>query len=194
MKKTGIRRLLELAGNAKPFMLLSALLSVLSALAVMVPSICVYFLIQNTVSREWGALTSYGWAAAGALAAHLLCYFSALICSHIAAFKTTRNVKSRLLNHLVTLPMGFHTENASGKLRKIIENNVRQMEGCIAPLPDIIAAVITPIATMLLLLLVDWRLGLLCLVPIAAGLTLQASMTPGGAQTGLKVHGSNPQS
>jgi ATP-binding cassette subfamily B protein len=181
-RKTGIPRLLELAGNAKPFILFSCVLSVLSALASLVPYICVYFVIRNTENMEWATLTFYGWVAVAFVAAQFLLYFSALMCSHIAAFKTTRNIKSLLLKHLVTLPMGFHTENPSGKLRKIIENNVEQTEGCIAPLPDLIASVVTPVVTVVILFIVDWKMGLLCLIPIVVGLTLQASMTPGNKE------------
>ena len=181
-RKTGISRLLELAGNAKPYIALSCLFSVLSALASLVPYVCAYFAVQNTENKEWAAMKRYGWAAAGFVTAQFLLYFSALMCSHIAAFKTTRNIKSLLLKHLVTLPMGFHAENPSGKLRKIIENNVRQTEGCIAPLPDLIASIVTPLVMMVILLSVDWRLGLLCLIPVMLGITLQASMTPGGKE------------
>jgi ATP-binding cassette subfamily B protein len=182
MKKSGIRRLLELAGNAKPFMLLSAILSILSSLAVIIPYIFVYFVIQNTEDINWQILISYGLAMAVVITAQLLFYFSALICSHVAAFKTERNVKSLLLKHLATLPMGFHRENTSGKLRKIIENNVKQLDGCIAPLPDIIASVVTPAAAIILLLSIDWRLGLICLIPMVIGIILQASIMPGSKE------------
>jgi ATP-binding cassette subfamily B protein len=178
MKKTGIRRLLELAGNAKPFILLSAILSVLCALASIAPYICVYFVIRDTGTMEWTKMSIYGWAAAGVVAAQFLFYFSALMCSHIAAFRTTRNIKSLLLKHLATLPIGFHAANPSGKLKKIVENNVRQTEGCIAPLPDLVASAVTPIATIILLLSIDWRLGLICLAPLVIALTIQFSMKP----------------
>jgi ATP-binding cassette subfamily B protein len=178
MKKTGIRRLLELSENAKPFMLFSIILSVLCALASIVPYICVYLVIRNMGTMQWAKMSIYGWAAVGAVAVQFLFYFSALMCSHIAAFRTARNIKSRLLKHLATLPMGFHMENPSGKIRKIIENNVIQTEGCIAPLPDMVAAVVTPASTVILMLSIDWRLGLLCLAPFMIGLTIQFFMKP----------------
>jgi ATP-binding cassette subfamily B protein len=181
-RKSGVKRLLELAGNAKPYIALSCLLSVLSALVSLGPYMCVYFTVRNIDPLDWAAMQRYGWAAVVFVAAQFLLYFAALMCSHIAMFKTTRNIKSRLLKHLVMLPMGFHVENPSGKLRKIIENNVMQAAGCIAPLPDLIAAIITPLAAMMILLSVDWRLGLLCLIPVVFGIALQASMMPGGKE------------
>ena len=61
----------------------------------------------------------YAWWAAGCSILSILLYFLALCCSHLAAFRTATNMKKAALHHTVTLPLGYFSQNASGRLEAL---------------------------------------------------------------------------
>ncbi len=194
--KTGIARLFEFTGKHKPLIVLSCLLSAISAVIQLSPFVCIYFVVREIISAapdlqsvDISRLSFYGWLAVGLSAAAFLLYFIALMCSHIAAFYTARNMKSQLLHHLVRLPLGFHTTNSSGKLRKIIDENSGQTETFIAhQIPDLAASFVMPLAAVALLLIFDWRLGVLSLITIVIGLGLEMVMMQKSSSGFLKQY------
>lgn len=195
-KKTGIPRLLEFSGAYKGLIILSCILSGVSAVLMLGPYVCLWFVAREALyvlpdisAVNAPQLVKYAWWAVALAISGFVVYFAALMSSHIAAFHTARNMKSQVLRHLVTLPMGFFTENTSGKLRKIIDENSSQTESFLAhQLPDITGAFITPVVMLALLLTFDWRLGLLCLVPLAAGFAIQMQMMKGDSAGFMKKY------
>ncbi len=181
----GISRLFEFSGKYRPLVAVSGILSAISAVITLLPFVCIYYVVQEILlaapdiaSVDAGRLNMLGWLAVGLAAAAFVLYFAALMCSHIAAFHTAKNMKSQTLHHLIRLPLGFHTANSSGKLRKIIDENAGQTETFIAhQIPDLIGSFVTPVAIIVLLVLFDWRLGLLSLSTLAIGFLIQTRMT-----------------
>ena len=91
--------------------------------------------------------------------------YSSVFCSPYvfpsAAFGTLYELKVNFLSHLAKVPLGFHVMIGSGKLRKITDENIENVEKFIAhQLPDIVAAFVSPVVMAVILLSVDWRLGL----------------------------------
>ena len=117
--------------------------------------------------------------------ANIVVYFAALMCTHIAAFRTARNIRHTGVAHVMRLPLGFFTGNQSGRLRKIIDDNAALTEDLLAhKLPDLTAAVVTPIAAVILLFAFDWRMGLLCLLTMILAMVCMFSMM-GGKNAGF---------
>lgn len=107
----------------------------------------------------------------------LLLYFCALLCSHVAAFHTEKNLKMAALKHLAKMPMGYFDTNPSGKLRKIIDENSFQTETFIAhQLPDLVGAQVTMVISLILMLIFDWRVGVPLLLLFGIGFFLQSSL------------------
>ena len=78
----------------------------------------------------------------------------------------------------MTLPMGFMDSDGSGKFRKIVNESSEATETYLAhQLPDQAGAIATPVGLLVLLLMFDWRLGLLSLIPVAAAFLIMGSMT-----------------
>ncbi len=183
--KKGVARLFEFAGKYKPLAAISIVLSAASAVVTLLPFVCIYYVVQEVLLKapnlglaDTARLTMLGWLAVGLAASAFLLYFAALMCSHLAAFHTARNMKSQVLHHLVRLPLGFHTANSSGKLRKIINENSEQTEAFLAhQIPDLAGSLVTPVAILILLVTFDWRLGLISLATLAAGFLIQLKMT-----------------
>lgn len=82
------------------------------------------------------------------------------------------------MRHIITLPMGFMDKDGTGKIRKIVNESSAATETYLAhQLPDKVGAMATPVGLLVLLLVFDWRLGLLSLVPVALSFVIMGSMT-----------------
>ena len=115
----------------------------------------------------YGRVMSYGWMALAGILANILLYFLAIFSSHMAAFGTLYDLKVLFVDHITKIPLGYHLTIGSGRLRKIMDENIESVEGFIAhQFPDFVASVTAPIVMVILLLAVDWRFGLASLVGI----------------------------
>lgn len=172
--KTGLARCMELASNRKGLIILAAVLSSLAAIASFIPYIGVYFMIRSIIGGfpdlgrlDMGRVMSYGWMALTGILANILLYFLAIFSSHMAAFGTLYDLKVLFADHITKIPLGYHLTIGSGRLRKIMDENIESVEGFIAhQFPDFVASVTAPIVMVILLLAVDWRFGLASLVGI----------------------------
>ncbi|WP_073020049.1 ABC transporter ATP-binding protein [Clostridium intestinale] len=172
---------MELATTKKPLMISSVILSALASIASFVPYIAIYYIIgeimgsyPNFNSLDVEKTLNFGWIAFGGIILNILLYFGALVCSHLAAFGTLYELKVNFASHLAKLPLGFHLTIGSGKMRKIMDENIEKIEGFIAhQLPDIVAAFVAPIIMLIILLGVDWRFGLAALVGIVIAFMLE---------------------
>ncbi|MDO4281324.1 MAG: ABC transporter ATP-binding protein, partial [Peptococcaceae bacterium] len=172
--KTGLARCMELAADRRGLIFLAAVLSSLAAIASFVPYLAVYFMIRlvigalpNLQGLEMGAVMHCGWLALAGIGANILLYFLAIFCSHMAAFGTLYDLKLLFAEHLTKIPLGYHLTIGSGRLRKIMDENIESVEGFIAhQFPDFVASVTAPIVMIIILLGVDWRFGLAAMVGI----------------------------
>ena len=120
----------------------------------------------------------YGWMAVLFAALPYLIYVCALLCSHLAAFRVATNLRLTVTGHLAKLPLGFTESFGSGRLRKIVNESSAATETYLAhQLPDRANAIATPCGLLVLLLVFDWRLGLLSLVPVVLGFLIMMTMT-----------------
>lgn len=190
-KQSNLARLFEYGGNFKYLTLLSWLLSAISALVALIPFIYIWKIIKEVMEvapnfNEAQSLPHYGWMAVGFSILSMLIYLGALMSSHIAAFRIASNMRSRAMHHIVTLPLGFMEDFGSGKLRKIINESSGATETYLAhQLPDRSGAIATPIGMLFLLLVFDWRLGVLSLIPVALAFIIMIAMT--GSQMKRKM-------
>lgn len=172
--KTGLARCMVLASDRKGLIFLSALLSSLAAIASFIPYIAVYFMIReilnvfpDLVQLDMGRIMNYGWLALAGIVANILLYFLAIFSSHIAAFGTLYDLKVLFADHITKIPLGYHLTIGSGRLRKIMDENIESVEGFIAhQFPDFVASITAPIVMVIILFVVDWRFGLASLAGI----------------------------
>ena len=179
---SGMKRMWKLAFTEKALTISACSLSVISVVVSFMPFIAIYYIIRELALNindlgviDSNYMISLGWLAGGSAIGAILLNFIALMCSHIAAFKTLYQLKLKFTNHLASLSMGFHTENSTGKVRKIVDENIEKIEGFIAhQLPDIIGSFATPVVVLVILIVFDWRLGIATLVPIIFLFALQS--------------------
>ena len=159
------------------------MLSAVSALVALVPFVYIWKILRDVLNAapdyaQAVNIPHYGWMAVLFAVLAYLIYIAALMCSHLSAFRVATNLRLEVSEHLATLPLGFTETFGSGKLRKIIHESTGAAETFLAhQLPDKYNAMATPIGLLVLLLVFDWRLGLLSLVPVALGFVIMSAMT-----------------
>ena len=192
-KQKTIKRLLSYAGKSRGLLPLSLMLSGLSALVSFVPYIMVFFVMRDVIAAavakeavNAASLTRYGLWAVGSAAAGFVLYYAALMLSHATAFTIQENLSIRMAEALAELPIGWHITHVSGKVRKVFEKNVNQLETLIAHnLPDTAQNMVSPFAILALMLVFDWRLGLISLLPLVLAFVLQAVLMQISSNSGF---------
>lgn len=182
-KQSNLSRLMSYAGRHKILTYLSWILSVISALLALVPFWYIWRIIHDILevspdfSRAY-SITHYGWQAVGFAVISVIVYIAALMCSHISAFRVASNIRKELMRHITALPLGVTEKYGSGKLRRIVNTSSSATENYLAHrLPDKAGAVATPAGLLFLLVVFDWRLGLLSLIPVVLGFLIMMKMT-----------------
>lgn len=182
-KQSDLSRLMGYAGNYRYFTYASWVLSAVSALVALVPFVYIWKILRDVLNAapdyaQAVNIPHYGWMAVLFAVLAYLIYIAALMCSHLSAFRVATNLRLEVSEHLATLPLGVTETFGSGKLRKIIHESTGAAETFLAhQLPDKYNAMATPIGLLVLLLVFDWRLGLLSLVPVALGFVIMSAMT-----------------
>lgn len=182
-KKSSVGELLKFAGGHKFFVYASWILAGISAMLAMAPFYFIWRLLRSVLSvrpefaRASSELWFYGWLAVGSAVLALFVYVCALMCSHKAAFRIQTNLRIKLMRHIMALPLGLVEKEGSGKIRRIVNDSSAATETFIAhSLPDKVVSVVTPVCLVAMMLVFDWRIGLLCLVPAALAFVSMGSM------------------
>lgn len=168
-------------GKRKVLLPAAMLLSALSALAGMLPYILIWLIVRELL--EYGEITSsgnvvtYAWWAAGMAVASIVLYFTALMSSHLAAFRVESNLRKEAMRQIVRMPLGFFDINTSGRIRKIIDDNAGVTHSFLAhQLPDLAATFLVPLVAVILIFMFDWILGLACIVPVIIAMLVMGFM------------------
>lgn len=186
-KKTPVlKRLFVYAGNHKYFTILGMALSGISAIISLLPILFIWNAVREIFATYPNVTMSdtivqNAWLAVISTLASMFIYFAGLMCTHVAAFRIAKNMRFAAISHLMKLPLGYFNKTGSGKLRRVINDSAAQTETFLAhQLPDLVGAMVTPIAVLCLLFVFDWRIGLISLIPTALGmLTMMKMMGPG---------------
>ena len=193
-KQSNLSRLLNIAGNHKYLIYASWVLSAVSAFIALVPYCYIWEIIREVLDTgpdfsNGQDMAHNGWMAVLFAVIAVLVYIGGLMCSHKGAFRIATNLRLQTMEHIVRLPLGFAEQFGSGKLRKIVNESSAATETYLAhQLPDRANAIATPCGLLALLLIFDWRLGLLSLVPVALGFLIMTAMTGKQMQEKMKEY------
>ncbi|CAB1244505.1 Iron import ATP-binding/permease protein IrtA [Clostridiaceae bacterium BL-3] len=182
-KRSIMSALFEYAGKFRYLTMASWVLSAASALVALIPFIYIWRIIREVLKATPGFtysnnLVQYGWMAVIFSALSILIYIAALLCSHIAAFRVQANIRSKAMRHISTLPLGFMDDIGSGKIRRIVNESSAATETYLAhQLPDRAGAMAAPVGLLAMLLVFDWRLGILSLIPVVIAFGIMSVMT-----------------
>lgn len=175
-------RLLNYSGNYKYLTIVGMFLSALSAICLLVPFVYIWDVVNALLAvapdftkaqnLDVYAINAFTFAVLG-----IILNFFGLMGTHLSAFKNEKNMKDAAIKHLLKLPLGYFSNHTSGGLRKIIDYSTAKTEIFLAhQLFDLTGAIMTPIVFLILLFSFDWRLGLICLIPIILCFVFMYSM------------------
>jgi len=184
-KKSDLAVLLEYAGSYKGLTFLGLALSAAAMILGMLPYICIWLVIRDliAVAPNWTeavGIERYGWMAFIFAVAGIAVYFAALMCTHLAAFRTASNIRKKGMEHLMQTPLGFLDSNASGLLRNRLDGATADTETLLAHnLADIVGTVAMFIGTVVLMFVFDWRMGAACLLAAVVSILAMFTMMGG---------------
>ena len=185
-KQSDVAALLGYAGKYKGLTFLGLTLSAVAMILGMAPYICIWLAARDliAVAPDWSAATEiakYGWLAFAFAFGGIIVYFCALMCTHLAAFRTATNIRKQGVAHLMKTPLGFFDSNASGLLRNRLDGGASETETLLAHnLADIVGTVAMFLGMLVLMFVFDWRMGLACL--LAAVISVGAMFTMMGGK------------
>lgn len=185
-KESTLLKLIHFAGNHKYYVYASCILAAMSAFIALVPFYDMWRILKEVLEvrpnfNEAIHIKSYGWHAVMFALLAMVFYIAALMCSHKAAFRVQANMRTKMMEHIMKLPLGYVESQGSGKIRKIVMESSAATETFLAHnVPDKVVSKATPIGLLIMMVIFDWRLGLMSLIPaiIAFVLMITAMMGP----------------
>ncbi len=184
-KQSALSRLMDIAGEHKYLVYLSWILAVLSAWIALVPFYDVWRIIKEIleVKPDYANathITAYGWQAVEFALLAMAVYIVALMCSHKAAFRVQSNMRVSMMEHIMKLPLGYVESQGTGKIRKVVNDSSVATETFIAHnLPDKAVSAATPVGLLVMMMVFDWRLGLISLIPAVIAFILMGTLMMG---------------
>ena len=170
-KESTLSKLMHFAGNHKYYVYASCILAAISAFIALVPFYDMWRIIKEVLEvrpnfNEAIHIKSYGWHAVLFALLAMVFYIAALMCSHKAAFRVQATMRTKMMEHIMKLPLGYVESQGSGKIRKIVMESSATTETFLAHnVPDKVVSKATPIGLLIMMAIFDWRLGLMSLIP-----------------------------
>lgn len=185
----GVRRLIALMGLHRGKMFLAMLFTVTGTAFQIVPFILIYLMVIELLDAPVDQALVWRLAIWSVIAVILRFGLKSLgsTLSHISAYQILRDIRAQLAEKLGQLSLGYFNEKNTGEIKSVMLENVEQLEIFLAHhTVDIAAAITVPLATLIYLFTLDWRLALATLATILIALALMmAWMGSKGAQEAM---------
>lgn len=167
-----VARLKDYAGPHKKEYALSVILAILGVACSMVPYYAIarmlLLLTQGNRNFNW-YLGWCGVAALGFLGKAILHNLSTTI-SHKATFAVISEIRRRIAKKLTRVPMGYVLDTPSGKFKNTMVEKVDSIEPTLAHvLPEMTSNLLVPLAIIIYLFVLDWRMALVSLITLPIG-------------------------
>ena len=179
-----IRQLFMFVGSSKGKMKFSILMAVLGELFGMVPFLMLAMLAD---SLYFGTATTKDTVILAGIAALCQCIKTFLIwrsslLSHRISFTILQNIREKIADKMAKVPMGVMLETPSGSFKNLIVDNVAKLEDSMAHfMPELPSHITAPLCSILLIFILDWRMGLASLITVPLGGLFFAAMMRGYA-------------
>lgn len=174
-----LKFLLKLSGQHKIKLIISAMFSIISTTLSAIPYLLVYSIILELFNREisYNKIQSLVFRAILFIVLGVVARILSGVFSHISAFNILYKIRIDLIEHMSKLNMGFFKKNMTGKLKKIINEDVEKLENFIAhQIPDLSSAFATPLIFLGIMFYFNWQLSLVLFIPIILGILAQSGM------------------
>jgi len=178
--------LLRFAAKRKARLLVGGIAAILGEAAGLLPYFVIYAIIMELTSTPLDQV-SQAWvyrmiavAFGGVIAKNLLLGLSTMQ-THIAAYNILCDIRMKIATKMRSFPMGFFSRKNTGQIKKIMSEDVEQLEIFLAHnIPDMMAAGGYMLVSSVVMFVADWRLALACVLALPLGLVMQASVAHKG--------------
>jgi ATP-binding cassette, subfamily B, bacterial IrtA/YbtP len=97
---------------------------------------------------------------------------------HVVDARFASDLRSRLLTKLSRLPLGWFTARGSGSIKQLVSDDTLSLHYLVThAIPDAVNAVVAPVAVLIYLFVVDWRVALVLFGPVLVYLVMTSSLT-----------------
>lgn len=152
---------------------LSVVLAIISVASGLVPYFAVAEIVNLLISGEMDFSVYLQWGLIGLIAYFARSIFHGLStrCSHEATFRVLSEMRRTIAEKLTRVPMGYLTATPSGRLKTTMVERIEQMEVPLAHIiPEMTANLLVPVALVVYLFVLDWRMALASLATIPLGM------------------------
>lgn len=168
----------ELLASVRPQLIVSGFLQAVISLLELAPFVVLIELARQLLSgadqnRVWGTILVFlVLLGVGTVLGAVL-----ILWLHLVDLRFSAAVRRRLLDKLSRVPLGWFTRRGSGSVKKLIQDDTLALHYLVThAVSDAVAAAVAPVAVLVYLFVVDWRLALVCLVPILVWIMTTWSM------------------
>ncbi len=181
-KENAIKILFQFVGEDKGKMTLSVILAIVGELFGMLPFLSAAMLANEVYAGTATVKTALLWsgtAIAGVVLRTVLCWKSSSR-SHGIAFTILKNIRRAIADKMKRVPMGVMLETPSGAFKTLLVDNVGKLEDSVAHMiPEAPSQIAAPLCCILLIFILDWRMGLVSLVTVPLGIPFILGMMKG---------------
>jgi ATP-binding cassette subfamily B protein IrtA len=125
-------------------------------------------------SRLWGV----GIAAVSLLGLGTVLGAALTLWLHVIDARFASGLRSRLLSKMSRLPLGWFTARGSGSIKQLVTDDTLSLHYLVThAIPDAVNAVVAPVAVLVYLFAVDWRVALVLFAPVLVYLVMTSSLT-----------------
>ena len=160
----------------------SALIAIIGVGLGVIPYFSVANIINNIVEGkvEIGAYIPYILAVLVGLLGSVLFHELSTIISHNLAYRVIERKRKKLVDKLSKISMGEIEKRSSGQWSQFMVETLDKMEQPIAHvIPEVIANLLIPIVLVVIIFIMDWRIGVANLLTIPLGLLFFMMMMRG---------------
>ncbi|QOC92832.1 ABC transporter ATP-binding protein [Micromonospora craniellae] len=173
----------ELLSPARPSIILGVVLQVFGSIATIAPYVAIAELAKTFLADGQVDQARVWWisvAVVVALLARMVLSGAALSVTHFADARLQGIIRTRIVERLGRVPLGWFTRNSSGLVRKATQNDINDIHYLVAHgAVETTAAIAVPLAGLAYLFVLDWRLALAGIATIPIYLVAYAVMARG---------------
>jgi ATP-binding cassette subfamily B protein IrtA len=154
----------------KPVFITAGIVQGLLTLLELVPYVLLLELARRLLTGAPAAeLWTLGIWALGLMALGIALTAVLMLWLHWVDARFSRALRTRLLAQLSRLPLGWFDAKGSGRVKQLVQDDTLSLHYLVThAVADAVAAAIAPLAVLVYLFVVDWRLALVLFVPVFA--------------------------
>lgn len=168
----------QLLAPLRSALIISGVLQAIVTLVQLAPFVLLVELARLLISgADESQLWDVGVAAISLLGLGTLLGAALTLWLHVVDARFARGLRSRLLGKLSRLPLGWFTARGSGSIKALVQDDTLSLHYLVThAVPDAVNAVVAPVAVLVYLFIVDWRVALVLFGPVLVYLVTSSAL------------------